>query len=92
MITLDTKVNRLQMQTSQVSIKHFSTEFLQTKIKVISTISQNIGNIRKKKTNEKSELKDSTLENTSDQVTNYRIFHLIDGDEVRAKCLDKQNH
>lgn len=46
-ITLDTKVNRLQMQTSQVSIKHFSTEFRQTKIKVISTISQNIGNIRK---------------------------------------------
>lgn len=46
-ITLDTKVNRLQKQTSQVSIKHFSTEFRQTKIKVISTISQNIGNIRK---------------------------------------------
>ena len=91
MITLDTKVNRLQMQTSQVSIEHFSTEFRQTKIKVISTISQNIGNIRKK-THEKSELKDSALENTSDQVTNYRIFHLIDGDEVRAKCLDKQNH
>lgn len=48
-ITLDTKVNWLQMQTSQVSIEHFSTEFRQTKIKVISTISQNIGNIRKKK-------------------------------------------
>ena len=90
-ITLDTMVNRLKMQTSQVSIKHFSTKFRQTKIKVISKITQNIGNIRRKKTKEKSELKDSALENTSDQVTNYRIFHLIGGEEVSAKCLDKQN-